>query len=116
MFPVDLLHGLIRHSQAAHRRETIAFGRRSDALMLRVYLLAVWRNLIKPRSERHPEQGTPAMALGLTTRAWNWSEVLDRRRFADRTATTALDDQLYRMRLTNPELPSHTRHELERAY
>jgi len=27
MFPLDLLHGLLRHSLAAHKRETIAFGR-----------------------------------------------------------------------------------------
>src|SRR5262249_36052936 len=28
MFPSDLLHALLRHSLAHHRRETIAFGRR----------------------------------------------------------------------------------------
>lgn len=116
MFPVDLLHGLIRHSQAAHRRETIAFGRRLDALMLRMYLLAIWRNLIKPRSERRPGRGTPAMALGLTARPWRWREVLDRRRFPDRIDMPQFDQKLYRMQLHNPELPSNTQHELRLAY
>jgi hypothetical protein len=58
MFAVDVLHGLWRHSSANHRRETIAFARRANAIMERGYLFAVWRNFVKARTERHPEQGT----------------------------------------------------------
>ena len=39
MFAVDLLHKLFRHSQAHHRRETIAFGRRSNAIIERAALI-----------------------------------------------------------------------------
>ena len=86
MFPVDLLHKLIRHCQAHHRRETIAFGRRTDSTIGRVELLAVWRNFVKRRSERRPERVTPAMVLGLTDRVWSWRDVLAERLFERRLA------------------------------
>ena len=47
MFAVDLLHKLIRHSSANHKRETIAHGRRVNAIMLRLYGFTVWRNFIR---------------------------------------------------------------------
>ena len=61
MFPVDTLHGLIRHSECHHRRETIAFGRRTNAILERLYLASVWRNFVKGVSERKPDETTPAM-------------------------------------------------------
>ena len=41
LFPVDLLHKMARHSLAHHRRETIAFGRRLNAVMERLFLMAI---------------------------------------------------------------------------
>jgi hypothetical protein len=38
MRAVDVLHALLRHSGAHHRRETIAFGQRSNAVMERGFL------------------------------------------------------------------------------
>ncbi|MCP4035789.1 MAG: hypothetical protein GY733_02540 [bacterium] len=35
MYPVDFKHKLWRHTDAHHRRETIAFGRRSNAVLAR---------------------------------------------------------------------------------
>ena len=69
MFPVDLLHGLMRHSLAAHRRETIAFGRRLNAIVERMFLAVIWRNFVKGVSERKGDSPTPAMRLGLTDRS-----------------------------------------------
>jgi hypothetical protein len=84
MFPVDLLHMILRHSCAHHRRETIAFGRRINALMERSHVVMLWRNCIKGRSERKPDPVTPAMVLGLTSRPLTWQEVLGRRLFPSR--------------------------------
>jgi hypothetical protein len=67
LYPVDQLHALIRHSQAHHRRETIAFGRRVNAVLERrlfphrVGLPGSWekiyrRDLVTPsvgRNHRH---------------------------------------------------------------
>ena len=81
MFEVDQLHRLLRHSQAAHRRETIAFGRRVGSLMERLFLFVVWRNLVKNRSERRPRHGTSAMQAGITPARWTWRDVFRKRLF-----------------------------------
>ena len=86
MFAVDLLHKLLRHCQAHHRRETIAFGRRTDHVVGRAALLAVWRNFIKLLTERRPSTETPAMRIGLTERRWSWTDVLAERLFERRVA------------------------------
>ena len=86
MFSVDLLHKLLRHSQAHHRRETIAFGRKRANVLGRAALFAVWRNFIKRVTERRPCKTTPGMRIGLTSRAWVWTEVLAERLFPARVA------------------------------
>ncbi len=116
MFACDLLHGLARHSMAAHRRETIAFGRRLNALMLRVYGFVVWRNFVKRCSERRSEEITPAMRVGLTDRRWSWRQVLAWRRFPDRHRLDAVERELYEQRWITPVLPSNARHTLRLAY
>ena len=79
MFVVDLLHKLWRHTQAHQRRESIACGRRSNAVMERGFLFIVWRNFVKKVSERTAEPITPAMRLGLVPRPLEWSQVFSRR-------------------------------------
>jgi hypothetical protein len=116
MFPVDLLHKILRHSLAHHRRETIAFGRRLNALLERLFLAAVWRNFIKRRSERRPEARTPAMMVGLTDGPWDWKKLLSRRLFFHRMPLPEPWPTLYRRQWTTPILPSNTRHTLTRAF
>jgi transposase-like protein len=116
MFPVDLLHALLRHSLAAHRRETIAFGRRINAILERLMLTAVWRNFVKGVSERKGDPTTPAMRLGLTDRPWSWSRVLGRRLFPDREGLRGVWLELYRRDWITPELPANTRHRRRFAY
>jgi len=116
LFACDVLHGLIRHSTAAHKRETIAFGRRLNALMLRIYGLAVWRNLVKRRSERHGNSITPAMWLGLTDRHWTWRQVFARRRFPDRDRLDPSERTLYEQRWRTPVLPTNVTHRLRYAF
>jgi len=116
MFPVDLLHGILRHTLAAHRRETIAFGRRLNAIMERLHLAAVWRNLIKGVSERKGDRTTPAMKVGLTDRPWTWKQLLSRRLFPDREGLDGSWLALYRRDWLTPELPSNTLHRRVFAY
>ena len=116
MFPVDLLHKLLRHSLAHQRRETIAFGRRLNAVMEQMFLTAVWRNFVKKRSERISRSGTPAMRLGLTRERWPWTRVFSRRLFPARTATPPTWAQLYRRLWTSPLYPHNTRHDLKLAF
>jgi transposase-like protein len=116
MFPVDSLHALLRHTQAHHRRETIAFGRRLNALIERLFLFVIWRNFVKRRSERRPEPVTPAMHLGLADAPWSWRRVLSRRLFPQRQPLTRLQRQLYQRKWTTPGLAGNTVHALRHAY
>jgi hypothetical protein len=116
LFPADLLHKILRHSLAHHRRETIAFGRRLNAILERLFLAAVWRNFVKRRSERRPRGGTPATWVGLTRERWDWPRVLSRRLFPARVPIPPSWMILYRRRWTTPLLPVNSRHQLTRAF
>ena len=86
MFAADLHHKLARHSQAEHKRETFSFARKVSSSEGRAYNHAIWRNVVKKISERKPTELTPAMRIGLTSRAWTWPEVFARRQFPKRIA------------------------------
>jgi len=118
MFAVDLLHGLLRHSNAHHRRETIAFGRRLNALMERAFVTVVWRNMVKACSERTTERKkiTPAMALGMTDAPWSWSKVLAQRLFPARLDLPPAWQTIYRRQITTAAVGRNTRHTLIHAF
>ena len=108
MFPVDQLHQLLRHSCSDHKRETIAFGRRLESILGRAYLMAVWKNFIKVRSERAPDRTTPAMRLGLTDVRWRFERILARRLFPTREAVSESALRVYQKRWT-PAFPTLNR-------
>jgi transposase-like protein len=116
MGPVDHLHRLIRHSLAHHRRETLAFGRRLNALMERLFLAAIWKNFAKGLSERDPRSPSPAMTVGLTRSRWSWSRVFARRLFPDLESPAEVWLELYRRDWLTPALPANTRHRLIHAF
>jgi len=115
MFPNDLWHMLLRHSEAHHRRETIAFGRRTNAILERLYLAAAWRNFVKGVSERKPDPTTPAMRLGLTSEPWTWPRVLARRLFPGRLRLPKSWLEVYRRDWITPGGPNAP-HDLALAY
>jgi hypothetical protein len=116
MFAVDLLHKLWRHSQAHHRRESIAFGRRSNAVMERGFLFIVWRNFVKKVSERRSEAITPAMRLGLLPRPLEWREVFSRRLFPGRIRLPRGWMKVYRRGWITPAVGRNTSHALAHAF
>jgi len=116
MFAVDLLHKLWRHTQAHHRRETIAFGRRSNAVMERGFLFIVWRNFVKKVSERTGEPITPAMRLGLVPRPLEWSQVFSRRLFPKRIGLPRGWMKIYRRGWITPAVGRNLPHALVQAY
>ena len=112
---VDRLHALLRHTRPDHKRETIAFGRRLNAIMERLFVATVWRNFVKGRSERQPDPVTPAMRLGLARHPWTWRQVLSRRLFPKRHHLPGLWRDLYRRDWTTPVLPTNLLHRLKQA-
>lgn len=116
MGPSDHYHRFLRHSLAHHRRETIAFGRRVNALMERLFLAVAWTNFIRGVSERRPRSPSPAMRLGLTDARWTWPRLLARRLFPARLSVPAVWMEIYRRTWVTPVLPSNTRHALVHAF
>ena len=116
MFPIDALHGFVRHSVKAHARETISFGRRSEAQFERAHLFAVFRNLVKRRSERRPGSITPAMWLGLTDARWPWDQVFAKRLQPSRIPDGAAWPDLYERKMPTPTLAQAPPHRLKLAY
>ncbi len=115
LFAADQFHALLRHSLANHKRETIAFGRRLNAILERLFLALAWRNFIKGRSERRPDRKTPAMYLGLADRPWTWQRLLSRRLFPGHFALPPAWIDVYRRDWVTPDLPSNARHRLAHA-
>ena len=117
MFANDLLHRIIRHSQAHHRRETIAFGRRHNALIERGMLLAIWRNFVKARSERvQSVRRTPAMHLALARSPWGWERVFARRLQPSKVRPGEADMRVYRREIVTPPAGNNRKHDLMRAF
>ena len=116
MFPVDLLHKLWRHTQAHHRRETIAFGRRSNAVLERAAVMIAWRNWIKGRSERTGDRTTPAMKLGLATTPKRWPDLLVRRLFPGRIRLPAGWMKTYCRRWITPAVGRNLLHDRQHAF
>jgi len=116
MFPVDLLHKLWRHTQAHHRRETIAFGRRSNAVLERGFLYIVWRNFVKKVSERTREPITPAMRLGLVPRPLEWRQIFAGRLFPKRIGLPRGWMKVYRRGWITPAVGRNLPHDLIQAF
>lgn len=83
LWEVNLLDLMIRHSTAAHKRETIAWVKRRQASIEKLVILQVWRNYIKRRREKGGLV-TSAMLLGLASRPWRVRDLLAGRRFYEK--------------------------------
>lgn len=83
LFPINLLDLLVRHSSANHKRETLAFSKRRQGAINRLWVFAVWRNFMKSFSEQKRD-ASPAMRLGLVDHRLSIHEVLAQRLFPSR--------------------------------
>ncbi len=110
LFPINLLDLLIRHSGANHKRETIAFSKRRQSAIERLWLLLVWRNYLKWFSERR-RGGTPAMRLGLCDRRWKVGDLLARRLFPTRVPLPARWERYYWRQVTTRRIPNGATHQ-----
>ncbi len=109
LFPVNLLDLLIRHSGANHKRETIAFSKRRQSAIERLWVFTVWRNYVKSLSERRQGE-TPAMKEGVTDRKLTVEEVLERRLFPSRIRLPERWASYYWREITTRMIPNGARH------
>jgi len=115
LFPVNLLDLLIRHGSANHKRETIAFSKRRQSAVERLFILQVWRNFVKQFSERRGG-GTPAQRIGLCERALRVKEILKSRLFPSQIRLPARLVTYYRRETKTPALGVNRAHRLSYAY
>jgi len=114
LFPINLLDLLIRHSGANHKRETIAFSKRRQSAIERLWVLVAWRNYVKSLSERKRD-ATPAMRLGVESRPLTVGELLEERLFVGRVGLPRAWAEHYWRRVTTRYLANNHRHRLRYA-
>ncbi len=110
LFPVNLADLLLRHCNANHKRETIAFSKRRQGLLYRAAIWVVWRNYIKSRSENRRDE-PPAAALDLIARRLKVADVLRKRLFPDRVPLSAWLSRCYFGRIPTRALGSSPSHD-----
>ena len=114
LFPVNRLDLLLRHNSANHKRETIAFSKRHQAVVERAAWLVLWQNFSKPFSERRGG-GTPAMRLGLRERPVPIRELLKARLFPTLVDLPAEWARYYRGEVRTRRIAHEQRHRLKLA-
>ena len=110
LFAINAHHGFLRHSGSNHKRETIAFSKRIQAVIYRHAVFQVWRNLVKPASLRDPRQ-TPAQRLGVTDKRWTITELLSVRRLPTRRRLRRRVEDYYWSRQRSRFVRGERRHE-----
>jgi hypothetical protein len=116
LWEVNLLDLLIRHSNANHRRETIAWSKRRQGSAERLAILLVWRNYMKGRREKVRGSPTPAMERGMMDRPLEINELLGKRLFRTRCVLPTRWSEYYDRRVNTRALQRNLRHELKMAY
>jgi transposase-like protein len=95
---INATDSFLRHSQANHRRETIAASKRRQMGLERLAVFMVWRNLVKRRFENGPVESS-AMVGGWAERMWGWGDVFVRRLFRSEVVLPRRWDEYYERRV-----------------
>jgi len=114
LFAINLLDLLIRHSGADHKRETIAFAKRRQMAIWRLWVMLVWRNYMKWVSERR-RADTPAMRLGLLGHRLGVKALLRERLFVVRVGLPKRWQEYYWGKVVTRLLPKGEEHRLHYA-
>ena len=114
LFPVNLLDGLIRHSSANHKRETIAFSKRRQAAAARMWVFLVWRNYVKSWSERRRDR-PPGQRIGCIETRLTLGEILRERLFPSRIPLPGPWRKQYEGRVVTRAIPNNRFHQLRYA-
>jgi transposase-like protein len=115
LWEVNLLDLLIRHSTAAHKRETIAGAKRRQSSAEKLAVFQVWRNNIKRRWENGAAV-TPAMLRGATNRMLTVQDILSERLFRTRIELPESWSRYYEGEVETAALSVNRRHGLKYAF
>ncbi len=115
LWEVNLADLLIRHSTAAHKRETIAWVKRRQSSAERLSILMVWKNLVKRRWEKGPPVSS-GMLKGVVDRMWTVMDVLRERLFRSRVDVPDVWAKYYDRAVLTVGFTVNQRHCLSYAY
>lgn len=115
LFVINNLDGLVRHSGADHKRETIAFPKRRQMASWRLWVMLVWRNYMKWTSERRKRE-TPAMRLGIFKHRVRAPQLLRERLFVTRVGLPERWLDYYRGKVPTRMIPKAREHRLSYAF
>lgn len=116
LWEVNLLDRIIRHCNANHRRETIAWSKRRQASAERLAILLVWRNYMKGRREKERGSPTPAMERGMMGDPLEIEVLLEKRLFKSRIDLPPRWSQYYNRTVRTRGIERERHHELKYAY
>ncbi len=115
LFAVNLLDLLVRHSGANHKRETIAYSKRRQGAIDRLWVFLVWRNWMKSFSEQKRD-GSPAMRLGIAEERVTYDSLFEKRLFPHRIGLPERWTIHYRRLTPTRRIPRIASHRLKYAY
>lgn len=115
LFPVNHLDLLIRHSGANHKRETIAFSKRRQGAIERLFAFQVWKNFLRPQWVKGHEP-TPAQILKIRATPLTLAELFGKRLFATHQRLPELLERYYRRQVLTPALGVNAEHKLRYAF
>jgi hypothetical protein len=116
LWEVNLLDLLIRHSNANHKRETIAWSKRRQSSAERLAILLVWRNYMKGRREKVRGSPTPAMERGMMAKPLTMSEILKKRLFRTKCELPPRWSEYYEREVRTRAIAQNRVHSLKMAY
>ena len=116
LWEVNLLDLLIRHCNANHKRETIAWSKRRQASAERLVILLIWRNYMKGRQEKKRGSPTPAMERGMMDSHLKTGEFLSERIFRTRIELPPRWSQYYERTVKTRGLEKQRSHQLKFAF
>jgi transposase-like protein len=115
LFAVNRVDLWTRHNGANHKRETIAYSKRRQAVMERFALLAFWLNYMKPFSEKKRD-ASPGKKMGRIDKKLGLKELLSRRLFPSQIKLPRVWQGYYDRTVETMCIPNGRRHELNYAY
>ena len=116
LWEVNLLDLLIRHCNANHKRETIAWSKRRQASAERLLILLIWRNYMKGRREKKRKSPTPAMMRGMMDSPLEIEEFLSERIFRTRVDLPPRWSVYYGRGVVTRGLERPRKHDLKYGY
>jgi len=114
LFEINLLDLLIRHCDAAHKRETIAYVKRRNAAAYKLAIFLVQRNYVRTKRVRRSRL-TPAQLVGVCEDRLTVDEVLARRLFVRHVELDERWRQYYWQEVQTRALGINRRHRLKYA-